>query len=65
MIRRLADTPEAIRRRTFNLGVGIIVVIPTRKLEKALRLLNRAGEKPWIVGEVTPQRRGKSRVQYT
>jgi phosphoribosylformylglycinamidine cyclo-ligase len=65
MIRSIGRVPEADWRRTFNLGVGMIVVIPNRKLEKAMRLLNRAGEKPWIVGEVTPQRRGKSRVQYT
>ncbi len=65
MIRSIGDVPEADWRRTFNLGVGMIVVIPERKIGKAMRRLNRAGEKPWIIGEVTEQRRGKSRVQYT
>jgi phosphoribosylformylglycinamidine cyclo-ligase len=65
MIRSIGDVPEADWRRTFNLGVGMIVVIPERKISKAMRRLNRAGEKPWIIGEVTEQRRGKSRVQYT
>src|SRR5580698_1833459 len=44
MIRSIGRVPEADWRRTFNLGVGMIVVIPNRKLEKAMRLLNRAGE---------------------
>jgi phosphoribosylformylglycinamidine cyclo-ligase len=65
MIRSIGEVPEADWRRTFNLGVGMITVIPQRKLEKAMRLLKRMGERPWIIGEVTLQRRGKSRVQYT
>jgi hypothetical protein len=29
-----------------------------------MRLLKRSGEKPLVIGEVIPQRRGKGRVQY-
>jgi hypothetical protein len=29
-----------------------------------MRLLNRLGEQPRIIGEVMPQRRGRGRVQY-
>jgi len=65
MIRSLGQVPEADWRRTFNLGVGMITVIPQKKLTEAMRLLNRMGEQPWIIGEVTLQRRGKGRVQYT
>jgi phosphoribosylformylglycinamidine cyclo-ligase len=65
MIRSIGDVPEADWRRTFNLGVGMITVIPQGKINQAMRLLNRMGEQPWIIGEVTLQRRGKGRVQYT
>jgi phosphoribosylformylglycinamidine cyclo-ligase len=65
MIRSIGKVPEADWRRTFNLGVGMITVIPQKKLDETMRLLNRMGEKPWIIGEVTLQRRGKGRVQYT
>jgi phosphoribosylformylglycinamidine cyclo-ligase len=64
MLRTIGDVPAADWRRTFNLGVGMILVIPQRKLAAALRLLKRAGEKPWTIGEVTKQRRGKGRVEY-
>ena len=65
LIRTLGDVPEADWRRTFNLGVGMIVVVPVRKLEEAMRLLRRSKEEALIIGEVTPQRRGKPRVQYS
>ncbi|MDP9053777.1 MAG: phosphoribosylformylglycinamidine cyclo-ligase [Acidobacteriota bacterium] len=63
-IRRLGDLQEADWRRTFNLGVGMILVVPAKKLNEAMRLLTRRGEEPCVIGEVTPLRRGKPRVQY-
>ena len=64
MIRSIGDIPEADWRRTFNLGVGMILVIPGGRLNKAMRTLEKAGEEPRTIGEVTSQRRGKPRVQY-
>jgi len=64
MIRSIGDVPEADWRRTFNLGVGMITVIPQGRIGEAMRLLNRMGAQPWIIGEVTLQRRGKGRVVY-
>ena len=64
LLRSIGDVPEADWRRTLNLGVGMILVIPQRKLDAALRILKRAGEKSWTIGEVTAQRRGKARVEY-
>jgi phosphoribosylformylglycinamidine cyclo-ligase len=64
MIRSIGGVPEADWRRTFNLGVGMITVIPQKKLNEAMRLLNRMGAQPRIIGEVTLQRRGKGRVVY-
>jgi phosphoribosylformylglycinamidine cyclo-ligase len=65
MIRTIGNVPEADWRRTFNLGVGMIVVVPQGKITEAMRLLNRSGAQPRIIGEVIPLRRGKSRVQYS
>jgi phosphoribosylformylglycinamidine cyclo-ligase len=64
MLRSIGRVPDADWRRTFNLGVGMILVIPQAKTDAALRTLQKAGEKAWIIGEVTPQRRGKARVEY-
>ena len=60
MLRTIGSVPEDDWRRTFNLGVGMIFVVPAKKAGKALRLLRNA----WVIGEVTAQRRGKGRVEY-
>jgi phosphoribosylformylglycinamidine cyclo-ligase len=64
MLRSPGSLSEADWRRTFNLGAGIIFVVPPEKLGTAQRVLRRAGETPWVIGEVAKQRRGKARVEY-
>ncbi len=62
MLRRIGSVPEDDWRRTFNLGVGMIFVVPAKKADKALRTLGKGGA--WVIGEITTQRRGKGRVEY-
>ena len=64
MLRSIGSVPEGDWRRTFNLGVGMIFVVPAKKADVALRTLARAGEKAWVIGEIASQRRGKARVEY-
>ncbi len=44
------DEPEM--RRTFNLGVGLVVVVADGAAEKALEALVGAGERAWLMGEI-------------
>jgi phosphoribosylformylglycinamidine cyclo-ligase len=39
-------------RRTFNMGVGLVVVVAPEAADSALAALRRAGEKAWPIGEV-------------
>ena len=64
LLRAIGDVPEADWRRTFNLGAGMILVVPQTKSAAAMRTLSKAGEQPWILGEVINQRRGRPRVEY-
>jgi phosphoribosylformylglycinamidine cyclo-ligase len=64
MLRSIGQVPEDDWRRTFNLGVGMIFVIPQAKLAAAQRALMKAGESPWVIGEIVKQRRGKAKVEY-
>lgn len=43
---------EGEMRRTFNLGVGMVVIVGKSGAERALRALSAAGERAWIFGEV-------------
>jgi phosphoribosylformylglycinamidine cyclo-ligase len=43
--------------RTFNCGVGMIVVVAKDNAERAIEVLTNAGEKPWLLGHIA-QREG-------
>ena len=38
--------------RTFNCGVGFVIVVPKDKAEAAIKTLNDAGENAWQIGEM-------------
>jgi phosphoribosylformylglycinamidine cyclo-ligase len=65
LLRRLGNVPDDDYRRTFNLGIGMILVVPEKKAVKAKKALDRMKE-PWHeIGRVIRQRRGsKDRVIY-
>jgi phosphoribosylformylglycinamidine cyclo-ligase len=65
LLRRLGNIPEDDYRRTFNLGIGMILVVPQKKAVKARRLLDRLKEPHYDIGRAIAQPRGKKeRVIY-
>ncbi len=40
-------------RRTFNCGVGMIVVVEPDDVAVAIRLLEKSGERAWPMGTLT------------
>ena len=61
-LRALGQVEQDEMMRTFNMGVGLIAVIPAAKFTRAKSLLDRAEEKFHIVGRIV---KGDRRVQYT
>lgn len=52
LLRKLGRIPEQDWRRTFNLGIGMIVVISPRRIRKAAKILGTLRE-PWYhIGDV-------------
>ena len=43
---------------TFNMGVGMSVVVAAEDAEKALAALRAAGEDAYVIGEVVPSEEG-------
>lgn len=41
--------------RTFNCGVGMVVVVKQADADKAIALLEKAGERAWRLGRITPR----------
>ncbi len=52
LIQRIGDVAEAEMRRTFNLGLGMVLVVAEADTHRATEMLRTAGEEPLIVGEV-------------
>ena len=48
--------------RTFNMGIGMILVVPTKKFKKVQTILDRVGEKGFTIGRVV---KGDRKVAYS
>jgi len=57
-LREIGNIPLDDYRRTFNLGIGMILVVSPKKLKKATRILDELGEKFYQIGHIieAPQR---------
>jgi phosphoribosylformylglycinamidine cyclo-ligase len=52
LIQSLGNVPETDMRQTFNLGIGLIAVVPADHIEKALEVLSGMNEEAVRIGEV-------------
>jgi phosphoribosylformylglycinamidine cyclo-ligase len=60
-LQHLGNVEQDEMLRTFNMGIGLIAVIPAEKIKKAKAILNRANERHCIIGRVV---RGERKVSY-
>ena len=58
LLKKLGNMPAADYRRTFNTGIGMILVIGERKAAKAEKLLARAKESLFTIGRITKAGKG-------
>ncbi len=61
-LRQLGNVDREEMFRTFNMGIGLIAVIPAEQIKKAKAILNRANERHCIVGRIVS--RGSRKVIY-
>jgi phosphoribosylformylglycinamidine cyclo-ligase len=64
LLRRLGDIPADDWRRTFNLGIGMILAVSAKDRGKAEKLLRRMHEPYFAIGSVVAHKRGRPRVEY-
>jgi phosphoribosylformylglycinamidine cyclo-ligase len=53
LIQRSGRVPEEDMRRTFNLGIGLVIIIPERQAGGLMRYLKRRKEPAVFIGEVS------------
>jgi phosphoribosylformylglycinamidine cyclo-ligase len=61
-MQHLGNVSQEEMMRTFNMGIGMVLVIPSIKFKKAQSVLERAGEKPFTIGRIV---KGDRKVLYT
>jgi phosphoribosylformylglycinamidine cyclo-ligase len=52
LIQRAGPVPERDMKRTFNLGIGLVAVLPFKEADRALTFLRRRGEPAFRIGSV-------------
>ena len=52
LIQKLGRVPEKDMRSTFNLGIGLVMIVSARGADKIIRNLEKKGEKPLLIGGV-------------
>jgi phosphoribosylformylglycinamidine cyclo-ligase len=55
---RTGAIEDAEMHRTFNCGIGMVVIVAAERADEALRLLGQFGEQATRIGEVRPGERG-------
>jgi phosphoribosylformylglycinamidine cyclo-ligase len=61
-LRKLGNIEPAEMMRTFNMGIGMLLVISPKKFKKVQSILERIGEKAYVVGRIV---KGDRKVQYS
>lgn len=52
LIAKTGNIPERDMFNTFNMGVGMSVVVPAQQVERALEILNGHGETAYVIGSI-------------
>jgi phosphoribosylformylglycinamidine cyclo-ligase len=61
-MQKLGNVSQDEMLRTFNMGLGMLLVVPNKKFKKTQTLLERASEKAYTVGRIV---KGDRKVMYT
>ncbi len=62
LIRKLGRVPVADMRKTFNMGVGYVIVVEGKSASSAVTLLNKYGYPAYLIGTI--EKGGRERIRY-
>jgi phosphoribosylformylglycinamidine cyclo-ligase len=60
-MQKIGNVPQEDMMRTFNMGVGMVLVTPVKKFKRVQSLIERAGEKSYVIGRIV---KGERKVLY-
>jgi phosphoribosylformylglycinamidine cyclo-ligase len=64
VLARLGPVEEEEMLRTFNMGIGFVLVVRATRADGVLAVLRRRRVPAWVIGEVIERRPGEPQVQF-
>jgi len=61
-LQKIGDIESDEMLRTFNMGIGMVLVVPSKKFKRVQQVLDRTGEKGYTIGRIV---KGDRKVQYS
>ena len=58
MLQNDGNIDEKIMYNTYNMGIGMAIVVDSKEADKAVNLLRACGEEAYIIGEITASGKG-------
>lgn len=58
MLSKDGNVEEQVMYNTFNMGIGMMVIVDKTKVDETLRLIHLSGEKAYVVGEIVAGEKG-------
>lgn len=60
-LQKIGNVPPDEMLRTFNMGIGMVLVVPAKKFKRVETLIEKCGEKSCLIGRIV---RGDRKVTY-
>ncbi|HEX7284705.1 MAG TPA: phosphoribosylformylglycinamidine cyclo-ligase [Candidatus Angelobacter sp.] len=60
-MQKIGNVPQEDMMRTFNMGIGMVLVAPVKKFKRVQSLIEKAGEKSFVIGRIV---KGERKVLY-
>jgi phosphoribosylformylglycinamidine cyclo-ligase len=60
-LQRTGHVPDDDMMRTFNMGIGMVLVVPAKKFKRVQSLIEKCGEKSFLIGRIV---KGERKVLY-
>jgi phosphoribosylformylglycinamidine cyclo-ligase len=63
-LKEKGSIPEEEMLRTFNNGIGMILIVRTKESEDILVRLNSLGQKAFVIGEIGKAEREQESIEF-
>jgi len=64
ILQKEGNVPEAEMHRTFNNGIGMVVIVPEKKAQEVMDRLGAMNEKAFFIGEIESRKKNEAQTQW-